>query len=75
MWTWLASPPVLIVGLLASLVGITQAFVVLKRWIVPLPRRGFERKLGRQTAPHQRHHDPEKQPGTETQPQIRKPVL
>ena len=51
----------LIVGLLASLVGITQALGGAEAVDRPASPRSFERELGRQTAPHQQHHDPEKQ--------------
>ena len=44
MWSWLTSPPVLLTGLLASVIGVVQP---LARKIVLFPRRCLERELGR----------------------------
>ena len=46
MWSWLTSPPALIIGLLASVIAIGQALPVLTRKIVLFPRRRAERQLG-----------------------------
>ena len=46
MSSWLTSPPALITGLLASVIGIGQALPTLARKIVLFPRRRAERQLG-----------------------------
>ena len=48
MWQWLTSPPALVIGLLASVIGIVQP---LTRKIVLFPRRRLERQLGHALVP------------------------
>ena len=46
MWTWLTSPPALILGLLASVIGIGQALRGLARTIIVFPRLRQEQQFG-----------------------------
>lgn len=51
MWTWLTSPPVLIMAVLASVIGIGQALRGLARNIVLFPRRRAEQQIGHALVP------------------------
>jgi hypothetical protein len=51
MWTWLSSPPALIIGVLASILGIGQFLRPLTRKIILFPHCRAERQLGHALAP------------------------
>ena len=46
MWTWLTSRPALIIGLIASIIGIGQYLQGLTRKVILFPRRHVERQVG-----------------------------
>jgi hypothetical protein len=48
MWSWLTSPPVLLIGLVASVIGIAQP---LARKVILFPHRRQEQQLGHALAP------------------------
>jgi hypothetical protein len=51
MWSWLTSPPALLVGLLASVIAITQALRPVTRKIILFPRRRLEQQVGHALVP------------------------